>query len=142
MTWVALAAVVLALWLLYGGKRGAWRPSLGLVSVGMLVAAALLGLRGLWWASAVLAILAFNLAFLVRRSRSGKRTGTGAGEPTEMSLADARSLLGVGPQATPEEIEAAYRRLMRTAHPDTGGTTGLAAQLNAARDRLLKERQP
>jgi len=26
---------------------------------------------------------------------------------------------------------------MRLAHPDKGGTSGLAAQLNAARDRLL-----
>jgi hypothetical protein len=25
------------------------------------------------------------------------------------------------------------------AHPDKGGTSGLAAQLNAARDRLLKK---
>jgi hypothetical protein len=25
------------------------------------------------------------------------------------------------------------------AHPDTGGTTGLAKQLNAARDRLLRD---
>ena len=35
-------------------------------------------------------------------------------------------------------FEAAYNRLMRMAHPDKGGTSGLAAQLNAARDRLLE----
>jgi hypothetical protein len=29
-------------------------------------------------------------------------------------------------------------RLMRSVHPDKGGTSGLAAQLNAARDRLLR----
>ncbi|HQP19187.1 MAG TPA: DnaJ domain-containing protein, partial [Phenylobacterium sp.] len=52
--------------------------------------------------------------------------------------AEARSILGVGPQATTAEIQAAYARLMRVAHPDAGGTDGLAAQLNAARDRLLK----
>ncbi|MDB5464608.1 MAG: molecular chaperone DnaJ, partial [Phenylobacterium sp.] len=51
---------------------------------------------------------------------------------------EARSMLGVGGDATPEEIQAAYTRLMRLAHPDKGGTTGLATQLNAARDRLLK----
>jgi curved DNA-binding protein CbpA len=55
-----------------------------------------------------------------------------------MSEADARALLGVTPEADRAEIEAAYKRLMRMAHPDSGGTTGLAAQLNAARDRLLK----
>lgn len=53
-----------------------------------------------------------------------------------MSLAEARALLGVEPAASQAEIEAAYRRLMQRAHPDHGGTTGLAAQLNAARDRL------
>jgi curved DNA-binding protein CbpA len=55
-----------------------------------------------------------------------------------MSTADARSILGVEPQATTAEIKAAYTRLMQRAHPDKGGSAGLAAQLNAARDRLLK----
>ena len=55
-----------------------------------------------------------------------------------MSAQEARAILGVGPAATPEEIRAAYTRLMRSVHPDKGGTPGLAAQLNAARDRLLK----
>ncbi|HQR90442.1 MAG TPA: molecular chaperone DnaJ, partial [Caulobacter sp.] len=54
------------------------------------------------------------------------------------SISEARSLLGVGPNATAEEIKAAHARLIRLAHPDKGGTAGLAAQLNAARDRLLK----
>jgi curved DNA-binding protein CbpA len=56
-----------------------------------------------------------------------------------MSLKEARSILGVSADADPDEIEAAYRRLMRMAHPDKGGTTGLAAQLNAARERLLED---
>jgi curved DNA-binding protein CbpA len=55
-----------------------------------------------------------------------------------MSVAEARATLGVGDSATPSEIRAAYARLIRRTHPDHGGTTGLAAQLNAARDRLLK----
>jgi curved DNA-binding protein CbpA len=55
-----------------------------------------------------------------------------------MSAAEARSILGVEPDATPDQIRSAYTRLMQRAHPDKGGTTGLAAQLNAARDRLLK----
>jgi curved DNA-binding protein CbpA len=54
-----------------------------------------------------------------------------------MSEAEARSLLGVPQAATREEIRAAYLRLIRRAHPDHGGTSGLAAQLNAARERLL-----
>jgi curved DNA-binding protein CbpA len=52
-------------------------------------------------------------------------------------VAEARQILGVGPDATREDIQAAYKRLIRMAHPDSGGTAGLAAQLNAARDKLL-----
>ena len=44
------------------------------------------------------------------------------------------------PEATPDEIQAAYVRLMRRVHPDAGGAAGLASQLNAARDRLLREK--
>jgi curved DNA-binding protein CbpA len=50
----------------------------------------------------------------------------------------ARALLGVNAQAGVEEIQAAYLRLIRAVHPDRGGTSGLAAELNAARDRLLR----
>jgi curved DNA-binding protein CbpA len=56
-----------------------------------------------------------------------------------MAVAEACAILGVEPDATPAEIQAAYTRLMRLAHPDKGGTSGLAAQLNAARDRLLRK---
>jgi hypothetical protein len=75
--------------------------------------------------------------------RLGKATKAAAdsweqSSKTRLSLADARALLGVGEGATPAEIEAAYRRLMLRAHPDHGGSKGLAAQLTAARDRLIK----
>jgi curved DNA-binding protein CbpA len=56
-----------------------------------------------------------------------------------MSDAEARAILGVAEGAPPSEIKAAYARLMRAVHPDKGGTDGLAAQLNAARDRLLRK---
>ena len=49
------------------------------------------------------------------------------------------TILGVGPDASREEIQAAYARLIRAVHPDAGGTSGLAARLNAARDTLLKK---
>jgi curved DNA-binding protein CbpA len=55
-----------------------------------------------------------------------------------MTDAEARSVLGVAPDATRAEINAAWKRLMARAHPDQGGTQGLAARLNAARDHLLK----
>jgi len=55
-----------------------------------------------------------------------------------MALADASDLLGVPADADRETILAAHRRLIARNHPDNGGTAGLAARLNAARDLLLK----
>lgn len=51
--------------------------------------------------------------------------------------ADARAVLGVGPDAGPEEIRAAHRKLIASVHPDRGGSPELTRQVNAARDRLL-----
>jgi hypothetical protein len=93
------------------------------------------GLRGQWMAALALVAASAYLGHLARPVRGEAVPPPANGE---MSLAEARSILGVGPQASRAEIEAAYRRLMRLAHPDHGGSTGLAAQLNAARVRLLK----
>ncbi|HEY0621715.1 MAG TPA: J domain-containing protein [Sphingomonas sp.] len=53
--------------------------------------------------------------------------------------ADARAVLGVGPDAGPEEIRAAHRRLIASVHPDRGGSPELTRQVNAARDALLRK---
>ncbi len=53
-----------------------------------------------------------------------------------MTRAEAAAILGVEPDAEPAQVQAAYVRLMRLAHPDHGGTSGLARQLNAARETL------
>ncbi|MBR0651114.1 DnaJ domain-containing protein [Roseomonas terrae] len=62
-----------------------------------------------------------------------------AAQPSEgaMDRAEALAVLGLAEGATEAEIRAAYRRLMRAAHPDQGGSAWLAARLNAARDLLL-----
>jgi hypothetical protein len=54
-----------------------------------------------------------------------------------LTRAEALALLGLAEGASAEEIRAAHRRLMRSAHPDRGGSAWLAARLNAARDLLL-----
>jgi hypothetical protein len=56
--------------------------------------------------------------------------------PEAMSEEQAYRMLGLEPGAGIEEIRAAHRRLIRKVHPDTGGTSALAAMINAAKDRL------
>ena len=54
-----------------------------------------------------------------------------------MSRNEARAMLGVGADATREEIVKAHRRLIQRLHPDRGGSDYLAAKLNTAKDLLL-----
>lgn len=118
--------------------RREWRFLSAAGGIAALVAAALLVIREQWIAAAILLAIGLSLAGSARvnpKFRPKRRPATPTREP--MSREEARSILGVGPDATEAEIQAAYKRLIGLAHPDKGGTSGLAAQLNAARDRLL-----
>lgn len=62
-----------------------------------------------------------------------------AAEPRSaaMTREEALDILGLNEGADEDAIRAAHRRLMKTAHPDQGGSAWLAARINAARDLLL-----
>jgi hypothetical protein len=116
-------------------KGDGWRIGAGITAIVAFAGAAYAGIRGAWEPGVVLLVIGLWTAMTARQRPVVRRVReSSAGGP---SLAEARSILGVGPQATNAEIQAAYARLIRMAHPDKGGTAGLAAQLNAARDRLL-----
>lgn len=74
---------------------------------------------------------------------SGSQDGTGDGardgarRSSSMSREDAYEVLGLKPGAGEEDIRAAHRELMQRVHPDKGGSSFLAAQLNQAKDTLL-----
>jgi hypothetical protein len=132
---LAGALIVLLVWV--GRKPGRvtavprlWRALIAALAAAAAVVSAL---RGGWIPSLVLVALS---AWLAQTSRPDK-SSSGAPRADGMSLREAREILGVADDAGRAEIDAAYRRLMQRAHPDHGGSTGLASQLNAARDRLL-----
>lgn len=139
LIWLVLAAI--AVWALIRlgrqneGRergRGQWRVAATLFSAVMLAGGVLLASRGAWLPAVGLTGAGLWLTVASRqRTVPPRHTDT-------LSDSEARSILGVPVDASPEAINTAWRRLMGRAHPDQGGTEGLAARLNAARDRLLK----
>lgn len=136
LAWLVLVAI--GVWALirlgrHGERRGRaqWRVAATLFSAVLIGAGALVAFRGGWLPAAGLIGAGLWLTIASRRRTLVPRAEA-------MSEAEARSLLGVAAAATPQQINAAWKRLMTRAHPDQGGTEGLASRLNAARDRLLK----
>lgn len=136
LIWIALAAV--AVWALVRlgrqgerAGRGHWRVTATLFSAVLIGGAVLAAARGAFLIAAVMGGAGAWLAL-------GSRVRAVAPRTEGMSAAEARAVLGVGPDADEAEINAAWRRLMTRAHPDQGGTEGLAARLNAARERLRR----
>ena len=134
--WLVLAAV--AVWALVRlgrqgerAGRGHWRITATLFSAVMIGGGVLALSKGSWIFG--LGLIGAGLWLTI-----ASRQRTVAPRAEGMTDSEARSVLGVSASATASEINAAWKRLMARAHPDQGGTQGLAARINAARDHLLK----
>jgi hypothetical protein len=134
--WLVLAAI--AVWTLIRlgrqgerAGRGHWRITATLFSAVMIGGGVLALSKGGWLFG--LGLIGAGLWLTL-----ASRQRTVAPRAEGMTDKEARSLLGVSSSATRAEINTAWKRLMARAHPDQGGTQGLAARLNAARDHLLK----
>ena len=138
MIYLLLGGALVAL-LVWTGRRALpklnlrdWRVASGALGALVVVGGVAAALRGNLLVGGGLILVGLGLAFGARTSRQ-KRPSLPSTTDTE-----ARAILGVPADADAAQIQAAYNRLIRLAHPDKGGTVGLAAQLNAARDQLLK----
>jgi DnaJ family protein C protein 19 len=147
MLWLLLGAVVL--FVLLGGMRAFERASVTsikslvtwIAALGGLSLALLLILTGRGGIALGALTLFGPLLYQRWQAARGRRIGgSGAGPASRtgpMSRAEAYEVLGLHPNASETDIREAHRRLMRGAHPDTGGSDWLAARINQARDILL-----
>lgn len=137
LIWLVLVAI--GVWALVrlgrqteGPRRGQWRVAATLISAVLLAGGALALSKGAWISGAALVGAGLWLTVSSRMRAVAPRAEA-------FSISEAASILGVPVDATPDTVNAAWRRLMARAHPDQGGTEGLAAKLNAAKDRMLKK---
>ncbi len=118
----------------------AWIVALAGLSLTLLLVLTGKGPFAFFALTLVLPLLRDFVANRTGNSGASARPGAGrrSGSPT-MTVEEALQVLGLGPGASPDEIRAAHRRLMRAAHPDGGGSDWLASRINQARDILLKQ---
>ncbi|MCY4051846.1 MAG: DnaJ domain-containing protein [Gammaproteobacteria bacterium] len=69
---------------------------------------------------------------------SGSAHNQTGGNPGSMTEEEAFEILGLEPGANKEEIIEAHKKLMQKIHPDKGGSSFLASQINQAKDTLIK----
>ncbi len=115
-----------------------------LLGGGLLMTALLL--RGGSYSGAIVALLLTAAArvlpqLLGAKSPPADFPGADPRRPGQMTADEARQILGVPDGASREQVLDRYKELMKRNHPDRGGSTHLAAQINQAKDVLLGDRK-
>jgi len=127
---VAAATLVIGLGILAAMGKLHWLAAVGAALLPFIRRAFGL-LRYLPWARQ-----AFN-AYQGTKNQAGAGSAAGRGT-AQMDVAQAREILGLGTHPTRDEVISAHKRLMQKVHPDRGGSTYLAQQLNEAKVTLLR----
>mgnify|MGYP001182393393 CR=1 FL=1 len=73
------------------------------------------------------------------RSKADEQVAAPKQSENSMTRQQALEILELSGNPSEEEIKAAHHRLMKKIHPDQGGSGYFAAQLNQAKDFLLKK---
>lgn len=127
-------------------KAGPWiqqfRVVRGLVATAMMILGVTMLVRGEIWPGLAALLVALILGGSVRFKAA---FGNGPRPTPEVAAYSADEIaayktLGLAVGADKKAVKAAWKALMKDAHPDQGGSDARAKALNAARDVLLKRR--
>jgi len=72
---------------------------------------------------------------------AGARAFYKGGFLPEMTRREAAMILGLRESAAEEKVKDAHRRIMIANHPDSGGSSYVAAKVNEAKDLLLGKKK-
>ena len=135
-----VAAILVALWVLReagrmpaASQRRFTRLAMG---YGLCIASAFFALKGLWIFA--VPMFGFGAGILGWQNLMSSKPAPDLAPSVKMEREEAFDVLGLKATASADEIRAAHKKLLRAIHPDAGGSTYLAAKINAARDLLLK----
>lgn len=112
--------------------------ALYLLRLGLVHYAAIVGFIGAVFALAQRAQMAHSLWRMFYKKKPQHTEHSEHKTSQEMTVEEASAILDIAADASEDEIQEAYRRLIRSNHPDQGGSRYLASQINLARDILLK----
>ncbi|MEE9446772.1 MAG: DnaJ domain-containing protein [Arenicellales bacterium] len=81
---------------------------------------------------------AVNAYILSKKGRAYTQQSTeqNTGANSGMSLTQAYEILGLDENASLDEVKTAHKRLIQKLHPDRGGSSYLATQINTAKDKI------
>jgi hypothetical protein len=145
MPYIILAiGVLIALYALYRFFLNASLVQIKALALSMLAFVIVLGVAAMAITGRLPAALALVVALWpvivsLMRIRRGLKATAEELKPGSavLSRKDALEVLGLNEDASEDEIQSAYKKLMLKLHPDTQGSDWMAAKLNQARDILL-----
>ncbi len=88
----------------------------------------------------ILGYIIYLLPYLLRAFSRAKSSNTSySRQNIDISgIEEAYEILGLTMDATDDEIDHAYKELIRKNHPDLGGSEYIAKKINAAREYIIK----
>ncbi|MDI7774211.1 molecular chaperone DnaJ [Asticcacaulis sp. EMRT-3] len=150
--WLALIAVAFLIFVYIGrqARLGRLKPApwirqfravRSVIGVGLSVFGITLLVRGLLWEGVIAILIGMGMMGTVRFQAAFRRP---QGPPVAAAYSQdeirAYAVLDLAVGADRKAIREAWKRKMKTAHPDQGGSGERAQALNAARDILLRRR--